>query len=225
MKHMTIISNAMKSLSFKTVLVLTLALVAAPTTSLAQAWPSAYYLIVTGYSSGGTYSHNAIHTVSEGGNTTFRINFKARNVPHSFLHKHSGDLADCWLIPNPVAFNSSNHPNAKCHVLITDPSRIRPVILISNPTEAAAHGWALTTTSYPTTTTAAWDHEVDRVGVYDYDHTVTVTATATDDACKGPQTSTFTASIVNANASNAVLHEKTYTLRKKDNDLLGANCS
>jgi len=157
MKHA--ISNAMKSLPFTRVSVLTLALVAALTTSLAHAWASTSYLIVTGYPSGGTYTHEAVHTVSEGGSTTFRINFKARNVPHSFLQNHSGDLTGCWLIPNPVAFNSSNHPNAKCHVLIADPARIRPVIRISDPTEAAAHGWALTTTSWPTTAAAAWDYE------------------------------------------------------------------
>ncbi len=198
-------------------LTLTLALVAVLSISLAFAALQTYYLIRTGH--GG---NDVVQTAPEGGSTTFKIKFQARHVPHSTWDASGAigaSASNCIYIPTAQAYANG------CYLLITGSRRIRPVIQISSPTDATAHGWTTTTSSYPTTATAAWDHEGHQIEVYQYGHNVTVTATASNDSCKGPQTSTFTASIVNANASNAVLAEKTYTLRKTDNDPLSAACT
>ena len=198
---------------------LVLALVAVLSISVAFAALQTYYLIRTGH--GG---NDVVQTVSEGGSTTFKIKFQALHVPHSEWINVRGNPATCFHIP---ATFYTGHATFRgyCYVLIPDPRRIRPIIQISSPTDATAHGWTTTTSSYPTSATAAWDHGGHQIEVYQYEHSVTVTAAASDDSCKGPQTSTFVASIVNANASNAVLAERTYTLRKRDNDLLSAACT
>ncbi len=196
---------------------LTLALVAALSISVGLA-ATTYYLIRTGHS-----GNDVVQTVPEGGSTTFKIKFQARHIPHANWEENVTPQSRCFhiverLLPGCYVLRESSDPNSSYY-------RIRPVIEITAPTEAAAHGWSLSDTGYPVSATATWDHEGHQIEIYQYGHSVDVTATATNDTCKGPQTSTFTAKIMDANNSNEVLLQKTYTLRKRDNDPVAVSCS
>lgn len=213
---------------------LTLALVAALVTlpMVAKAdsdWPAPYYTILNSGNPDSLQS-KARTPLAEGSSHSIRIRFQARNI-------HVPDFLDYTGSDNRTAFNTWVASTCKggpaqwrwggCYAPKPNPSPHRPLIdpyIEVDLGTVDSSAWTITASSYPSSTGASWDYGGPQGPVLEhYEHYVTLTIMAVNDTCRGETPHTITVKIKGDDPLRD-LKSETFTIKKKDNDLLGSAC-
>ncbi|MDE0361350.1 MAG: hypothetical protein OXI74_09300 [Rhodospirillaceae bacterium] len=169
--------------------------------------------------------------LEEGQSHSIRIMFQARNIHISdFFQATTAALADdtafqTWVLgncgggPAKRVWRGCYHPKPNSgHRPLID-----PYIEVDLGTVDSA-AWTITASSYPSSKGASWDTEVQQGPVLKhYEHYVTLTITAVEDACRGQTPHTITVKIKGDDPLRD-LKSETFTIKKKDNDLIAPSC-
>ena len=203
---------------------------AAPPAMADDDWPAPYYIIKHA-DNPDSLQATAMSPLAEGQSHSIRIMFQARNIHISdFFQAPNTAFADdaawqAWVTgncgggPAKRVWGGCYHPKPNSG----HRPRIDPYIEVALGTVDSA-AWTISASSYPSSTGASWNTEVPQGPVLEhYEHFVTLTIMAVDDTCRGQTPHTITAKIRGDDPVRDLASE-TFTIKKKDNDLIAAAC-
>ncbi len=193
-------------------------------------WPAAWYLIRHAGNPGNIQAM-ATMPLEEGQSHSIRIKFQARNIHIAdFISAPIQDVSteadfQTWVTNNckggAAQWNwrgcYAPKPNSGHRPLID------PYIEVALGTVDSA-AWTITASSYPSSTGASWNTEAQQGPVLEhYEHYVTLTIVAVNDTCRGQTPHTITVKI-RGDSPLRDLASETFTIKKRDNDLIAPAC-